>query len=348
MKNNIKIITIIVVALVLTIGIKVNALGIPSTSNNGNTVINVPIHKTDEDGKALEGVEFTLTGLNSEAVSYTSTYQKDGDYLFKEATDVHYYNPTDFWWYNDESDTVNNNIDFLPKKYQDMIKNIKSWEDVEELKETSDFYVYQNTYDSEASFQIIFPVIIDETKVPNGYEKQKIVVPAGFSASLYDNSHEGSIKREDYEGNLNDINIDIETYITILTDDLYLPAGYFTYEDGVDYVEIFDKVNKEAAKTFEDEVWGFAKYKDILVKEGFNTKKVDCSLKGKSTPINDDTPRRVEFKFDEDITNTLCIIQLENKRVIVNPETYGTVVVVLILAIASMTLPFVRKAIKTN
>lgn len=344
MKNNIKIITIIVVALVLTIGIKVNAVS--STSNNGNTVINVPIHKTDEDGKALEGVEFTLTGLNSEAVSYTSAYQKDGDYLFKEATDVDYYSPTDYWWNNDEDDTVNNNIDFLPKKYQDMIKNIKSWEDVEELKETTDFYVYQNSYDNEASFQIIFPVIIDETKVPNGYEKQKIVVPAAFSASLYDNNE--YIKREDYEGNLNDININIETNIYILTDDIYLPAGFFTYEDGVDYVEIFDKVNKEAAKTYEDGVWGFAKYKDILVKEGFNTKKVDCSLKGKSTPINDETVRRVEFKFDEDITNTLCVIQLENKRVIVNPETYGTVVVVLILAIASMTLPFVRKAIKTN
>lgn len=343
MKKYKNIITILIVGLVLLVGINVNA---SEKRYNGYTVINVPIHKTDEQGNPLEGVEFTLTGLNSEEVSYKSTYEKNGDYLIKEATDVAYYNPDDYYWYNEEDDEVNNIIDLIPEKYQNMIKNIKSWDDVVELADSQDYPVYQ--YSSTVEISLLVPVIVKETKVPAGYEKQNIVIPANVFIYFYQNDINGgtSQNRTDYEGDLNDIGIDISSYIYIYPDNLYYPAGYFTYQDGVDYVEIFDKVNKQAAKTINNGTWGYVKYVSILKKEGFNVDKADCSKKEEYEkdfePIAD---KRTELRLDEDITNTLCILQIENKKeqIIVNPETYGTVVIVLILAFGATGLLFSKK-----
>ncbi len=347
MKKYKNILTILIVGLILSIGINVNA--VEESRNNGYTAINIPIHKTDENGKALEGVEFTLTGFNSEAVSYKSTYEKDGDYLIKEATDLVYYSPTDYWWYNEEYDTPNNNIDFLPEKYQNMIKNIKSWDDVLDIADSGDFYVYQDSYSSYVELSIIFPVIIDETKVPDGYEKQKIVVPAQLYIEFNLMEREKSAdmeKRTDYEGDLNDAGISIYTSIYIMPDDLYLPAGYFTYKDGVDYTAIFDKVNKKAARTLDSGQWGYAKYADTLKSDGFNTEKVDCSLKEEYAENFDNST--IMRRFDEDITNSLCVLQIEDKKIIVNPETSATVGVLLLVGIISFGLIFSKKLRKNN
>ena len=304
MKNYKKILTILVVALVLTIGIKVNAVA------RYNTVINVPIHKTDEEGKPLEGAKFTLKDVNGKQ-SFESNYKEDGDYLIKYIKDL----------------DTNDILDMLPEKYQAVINDIATNANLDDY--TGDFYARND----EQAIDIFFPMYIEETTPPSGYEPKKIVVP-GVATFNFNGGRKGVAA---YEVNLK-----------ISSENKEYPAGYYEYNENEDYIKIFDKINYY----WSTDNYNQQSFNDYFEESGMLVDKVECEIDPYVTPDPTATPgsayrEDIDMRFEDEIINHLCILQLEDEKVKeeikVNPETYGTLAVTIVLVVASIGLFTARK-----
>lgn len=329
MKKYFKLLFVIITAFVVSLGFSVNA------EDTGYIDIYYPIHKTDEAGKGLNGVQFTFSSGN---YSLTSEELDDGDYLIDyinnyepepqplEREDIEERKVED----KNEWDNV---IKFLPSKYGDAISNMDSWDEAVEIinEMISDgYYGEVFTDDGYAYINTIIPGYIDETVAPSGYDKVKVVVPVYLYVEFNeDGSKYGSVYSSTYYEE---------------EDELY---GYFIYDSNVDYESLFrDMFKSIPVGCYTGETDWTVCYKaesKYLKDNGFLTDVADCSV---AKEYENSSEKREELRFDEDIEYT-CVLQIKDKKTIVNPETYGTLITVLILAVGSIGL-FVARKTRTN
>lgn len=325
MKKYFKLLFVIIVAFAVTLGFSVNAEDV------GFLNIYYPIHKTDEAGKGLNGVQFTFS---SGDYSLTSEELDDGDYLIGY---VNNYEPEpqpldreDFEErYEENKNEWESVIKFLPSKYKESFNNIDSWDDAVEFVNgvIADGYFGEVGTDGYANFNMVLPGYIDETVAPNGYDKVKVVVPVYLYMEFNeDGSKYGSVYSSTYYEE---------------EDELY---GYFIYDSNVDYESLFrDMFKSIPVGCYTGETDWTVCYKaesKYLKDNGFLTDVADCSV---AKEYENSSEKREELRFDEDTLNYTCILQIKDKKTIVNPETYGTLIAVLVLAVGSIGLFVARK-----
>ena len=86
--KNLKIFLCLIAVFAVAVGFNVNAEAYLPWNSRIDIVL--PIHKTDEAGKGLEGAIFTLKDFNN-TISFSSSDKKNGDYLietYKENEDI--------------------------------------------------------------------------------------------------------------------------------------------------------------------------------------------------------------------------------------------------------------------
>ena len=332
MKNNLKVLAI-VIAIIMMVGINVKAEDLYSYGSEMN--ITIPIHKTDSNNKPLEGVEFTLTDFNNK-ISYKSEDKKDGDYLINAKTnsaiiareDVDHEYRIDDHTTNDE--VLTQILDIIPTKYSDVFRKAESKEDLLDMLDLPLKVFYENNNNYEVGFYI--PLKIEETKVPDGYKAKNIVIPAYVYIGI---------------DNYND---SIYVYSGILATPGYwnyypfqgVPA-YYEYKDGTDYEKIFDEINTEL-KDFDSEENSMEKLIKIFEDNGAIINK-DCDLEPAPTPTPELNREDIEERFSGEVGDYYCPINLidEKEDIKVNPETYGTFALVLVLAITAGGFTIYRK-----
>lgn len=343
MKKGFKFLFVIVTLFVVTVGLNAYA----EVDGYGSMNIYYPIHKTDEAGKALSGVQFTFSNVKGD-YTLKSNELDDGDYL------IEYYNnvPEEFYREDIEErkeETTNkweDVVKFIPTKYQEKFAAIDTWDDVEEfIDELIDdgYFGYVDDGYNYAYFGMYVPSYIDETVAPSGYDKAKVVVWSYLSVSIY-GGNRGSVEGDGY------------LYSSTLYEGDDTFAGYIKYDSSVDYEKAFESINKE----YNDDCWDDY-CPDSLVKLlkgiGFSNDVADCSEAKEyydDQPINPpinlldaQSPSEMLARFDDETTNYACILQIKDSKTIVNPETYGTLAVILLLAFGSIGLAVARK-VKTN
>lgn len=353
MKKYFKLLLLIVAAFVVAIGLNANAEVVDGT---GYLSIYYPIHKTDEAGKALTGVQFTFSNVGGD-YTLTSDELEDGDYL------IEYYNeympPEEADREElDERKAENKNewdnvIKFLPSKYQKALENLNSWEDaVDFFNDLYDDGYYGEIYeDNYAYASLLVPAYIEETVAPSGYDKEKIVVIANVHIEINYNGYGYA-----------------DVYSTTEYDGFDEGIGYFKYDSSVDYEKLLNKFYKEYFdECYDNDDYEYcAKFAAKLLRDnGYLTDVADCS-KAKENydgrriasaevsgsldnyiTVGELPGEQMLARFDDDTLNYTCILQIKDSKTIVNPETYGTLIAVLVLAIGSIGL-FVARKVKTN
>jgi len=360
MKNYLKIFLFLVAVFVVLIGINVSALKEEIIQEQSEINVVLPIHKTDENGKGLEGAIFTLKDFNN-SISYSSSDEKDGDYLIKK-----------YVWNEDSLDRI---INALPSNYKEVIMSIDSWEDVLALQDRDDMYV--NADENYADVGFIVPLRVEETVVPTGYQKQDYVVTG--RVSIYFNKISGEpYRREDIEArseyydDFYEKNISISAYLNVVEVPYNFP-GYFEYDSSKDYATLYKDLNKKLFAG-DSEIYS----KKIFEDAGYNTKNVDCPdvVLGEEAMLNRETFEDIQLKlkdgvslgkiyscsggpklkmdlearFDDEIEDCYCVINIKNKKqnIIVNPETAGTIGIVTLLLVISLSIIFYTRKINNN
>ena len=358
MNNYLKIFLCLIAVFVVSTGINVCAEAIIQEQSEINVVL--PIHKTDEAGKGLEGAIFTLKDFNN-TISYSSSDEKDGDYLIEK--DV---------WNEDSLDRI---INALPSNYKEVIMSIDSWEDVQKLQDRDDMYV--NADEDYADVGFIVPLRVEETVVPTGYQKQDYVV-TGRVSIYFDKINGEPGRREDIEARSDyyddfyEKNISISAYLNVVEVPYNFP-GYFEYDSSKDYAALYKDLNKKMFANGAEVSW-----EKIFENAGYNTKNVDCPIVvvGEETMLERETFEDIQFKlkdgvllgkayscsggpfanmdiatrFDDEIEDCYCVINIKNKKqnIIVNPETAGTIGIVTLLSIISFGLVISKRKVKNN
>ena len=338
MKKYLKLLTIIVVAFVMMIGINVNAEDDYYLCSNGGTIMfEIPIHKIDSNKKALDGAQFTLKDFNNK-ISYKSEDVDDGDYLIevydssqkkgttscgsvqlekREGADLEFR----VYDYTSEDEVLTEILDMLPTKYSDVYRNAQSEDDLYAMLDLPAIsYADGNFY--EAGFYV--PLKVEETKVPAGYKAKNIVIPA-FVEITFNN------------GNLSARISYSPGYYSYSPYEM-IPA-YFEYNEGTDYEAIFDKINKKLDVDNPADLIELFEDNGAIIDD-------ECDI---------DIPRYeredIEAKFDDDIEDYYCPITLVDEKeevIIVNPETAGTIgIVTLLILISSAVVMYTRK-VKNN
>ena len=283
---------------------------------NGNFDLKVLIHKSDEDGKGLEGATFTIKDLNG-SYSLESYDKSDGDYLIENhlyGSDIH---PTASIAVEDGQPYANlfdKLYKMMPKEYQDLFDSVSSYSDLETICNNNDYlHCSIDTYNSSVYFMV--PMIIDETEAPSGYESGKWVVPAYYDFHLSNN---------------------LQAYFNVYIG--YENEYFFEYDESVDYVKVLNELYSSDPESYEE-------YLDLLEEAGATI--IDGCY---SAPSRLD----IEDRFSDDDLDDSCVMQLtdvkkkESKEEIkVNPATYGTVVVVLILLGGTLGY-FISKQVKVK
>jgi len=356
MKNYLKIFLCLVAVFVVSTGVNVYAVkDILQEQSEINVVL--PIHKTDEAGKGLEGAIFTLKDFNN-AISYSSSDEKDGDYLIKK-----------YVWNEDSLDRI---INALPSNYKEVIMSIDSWEDVQKLQDRDDMYA--DVHEDYANVGFIVPLRVEETVVPTGYQKQDYVV-TGRVSIYFDKIGDDALAREDIEArseyydDFYEKNISISAYLNVVEVPYNFP-GYFEFDSSKDYNSIYNNLNKKFFASNSEGDW-----KKIFEDAGYNTKNVDCPVVEKPM-LTRETFEDIQFKlkdgvllgkayscsggpfanmdiatrFDDEIEDCYCVINIKNKKqnIIVNPETAGTIGIVTLLSIISFGLVISKRKVKNN
>ena len=356
MKKNLKIFLCLIAVFVVSTGINVCAEDILQSKSEINVVL--PIHKTDENGKGLEGAIFTLKDFNN-SISYSSSDEKDGDYLIEK----------DIW----NEDSLDRIINALPSNYKEVIMSIDSWEDVQKLQDRDDMYV--DVYGNSADVGFIVPLRVEETVVPTGYQKQDYVVTG--RVSIYFNkiddepyTREDIEARSEYYDDFYEKNISISAYLDVVEVPYNFP-GYFEYDSSKDYNSIYNNLNKKFfAGNYEID------WKKIFEDAGYNTKNVDCPVVEEESLLERESFEDIQFKlkdgvlfgkiyscsggpklkmdidarFDDEIEECYCVINIKNKKqnIIVNPETTGTIGIMIILTIISFVILVNSRRVKNN
>ena len=348
MKKYLKLLTFVVVAFVMMVGIKVNAAVANDYylySDGAQIRVYLPIHKTDTNKKALEGVEFTLKDFNN-TISYKSSDEKDGDYLItieensynpvtelnvqemqvkREDADVEYKIIDE----TGDDEVLTKILDLVPSKYSDVFRKAQSSSDLYDMLDLPVYVINEGSDYYYVGFYV--PLKVEETKVPAGYKAKNIVIPAfvtiGFDygyvyASL--SYTPGYYSLEPFE---------------------MIPA-YFEYNEGTDYEAIFDKINNKLSRVDSDEEL-FELFEDngAIVDDDCDIQSSGGSERKANLEIKD-----VEEKFSSDVEELLCPINLvdEKEDIIVNPETAGTIgIVTLLIVISSAVVMYTRK-VKNN
>ena len=358
--KNLKVFLCLIAVFAITIGIKVNAL---EEQRSSEMDIVLPIHKTDEAGKGLESAVFTLKDFNN-TISFSSSDKKNGDYLIET--------------YKENEDILDKNINLLPDNYKEVITSIKSWEDVQKLRDRDDLYSYGNEEYAHVNFFI--PLKLEESVVPSGYQKQDFVIAGMISFDFYkvmDNvvDREDIEARSEYYDDFYDSGIYVYSYLSVNEIPDNVP-GYFIYDSSKDYAALFKEINKKIVAGNDDEYDSYEEYISKLVKpfedEGYNTKDVECpSVKpsegivkredfgdiefrgwnpycggGDITILRED----IEARFDDSISDCYCVIQLKNKKenIIVNPETASTIGIISLITLGSIGFITAKKLRKNN
>ena len=351
----------------ITIGIKVNAASLSPFGSQIDIVL--PIHKTDEAGKGLEGAIFTLKDFNN-TISYSSSDEKDGDYLIEK--DV---------WNEDSLDRI---INVLPSNYKEVITGIKSWEDVQKLQDRDDMYV--DVYGNSAYVSFYIPLKLEESVVPTGYQKQDFVV-VGYVTFRFsenqpvENYREDIEARSEYLDEFYDNGIIVSANLVVEESPIfsyYAPVipGFFEYDSAKDYISILTKVNKEVFsmrdEDYDDEEEYIEAFSKLFEDEEYNTKDVKCpeappmpqpkreNFEDIEYIINMDNKcysgggdiRREDFeaRFDDIVENCYCVIQLKNKKenIVVNPQTASTLGIISLITLGSIGFITTKKLIKNS
>ena len=340
MKKYLKLFTIIVVAFVVMIGINVKAEEL--YSNGGKIVIELPIHKTDSNKKGLEGAIFTLKDFNN-TISYSSSDQKDGDYLIEIYKEPRYgssersdqdYRIED---HTDEDSILTKILDVIPTKYSDVLRKAETKEDFSKILDLP--VVDEGSSETYYSVGFYVPLKVEESKVPTGYKAKNIVIPAFVYLGI------------DTFGD------DIYVYSNLV----YTPGfvdytpfesipAYFEYKEGTDYEALFDTINKKLQGINLDNEENLYK----LFEDNGAIVDDDCELNinPTSTPnvtLSMNLSREdFEERFAPEIEESLCPINLvdEKEDIKVNPQTYGTFAIILVIAIAAGGFTIYRKTKK--
>ena len=341
MKNNLKVLAI-VIAIIMMVGINVKAEEL--YSDGGMINITVPIHKTDSNKKGLEGAIFTLKDFNN-TISYSSNDQKDGDYLIEIHKENRYESAarsdqeSRIDDYTDEDSILTEILDVIPTKYSDVLRKAETKEDFSKILDLP--VVDEGSSETYYSVGFYVPLKVEESKVPTGYKAKNIVIPA----FVY-------------------LRIDtLSDQIYVYSDLVYTPGytynnpfegvpAYFEYKDGTDYEKLFDEINTEL-KDFDSEENSMEKLVKIFEDNGAIIDK-DCDYKPipTGTPMPTPTPvfQREDFeeRFDDEIEEFLCPINLvdEKEDIKVNPQTYGTFAIILVIAVAAGGFTIYRKTKK--
>lgn len=280
---------------------------------SGNFDLKVLIHKSDEDGKGLEGATFTIKDLTG-SYSLESYDKSDGDYLIES----HLYSAgtnTTSSSYTEDGQPYTNLFDklykMMPKEYQDLFDSVSSYSDISTICDNNDYlYCSNGSYDSIIYFTV--PMIIDETEAPSGYESGKWVVPAYYSFYISNN---------------------LDAYFKVYIG--YETEYFFEYDESVDYVKLFNGLSSSDTDTYEE-------FLDLLEDSGA-TVMDECYLEVGRIDL--------EARFSDDELDGNCVLQLtdvkKKEEIKVNPATYGTVVVVLILLGGTLGY-FISKQIKVK
>lgn len=337
MKNYFKLLTIIIISFVMMIGINVNAEDDYYIFSSGSRIqIDIPIHKTDSNKKALEGAIFTLKDFNN-TISYSSSDERDGDYLIdvsregypknassRRENDNQEYRIVDI---TDEDSTLTKILDVLPSKYSDVFRKAETQDD---LNKMLDLPVFSFAGGGDLYYEVGFyiPLKVEETKVPAGYKAKNIVIPAFVYLSFDDGS--------------------IFAFLGYTPGYMFSPFGfeatpaYFEYSDGTDYEALFDKINKKLSSLQnEDELLDLLEDNGAIIDN-------DCDIHG-FTPSQIER-EDLEARFDPEIEEVLCPINLvdEKEDIIVNPETAGTIGIVTLLIVISFGIIISFKKLRNN
>ena len=343
MTRYLKYITIIVISFVMMIGINVKADEEYQMYNGRSEIkITIPIHKTDSDKNPLEKAEFTLKDFNNN-VSYKSEDKRDGDYLI----DVYKYSDGPVWRedmdneyriedYTSDFEALDEIFNIIPTKYSNIFKNAENIDDLFELLQLPSTIFYSN---SPSNYNVGFyiPLIVEENKVPTGYKENNIIVPAFVNLSINNSGR----------------------YIFVYASLIYSPGdndysqyemipAYFEYKEDNNYEEIFDKINNNLSPEMNtDELIELFEDNGAIVDK-------DCELY--ETTIGPTRREDLEGRFDEEIEGWYCCINLIDERIddekeepiIVNPETAGTIGIVTLLIVFSITTIVAIKKLKNN
>ena len=367
MKKNIKIFLCLLAIFIISLGFNVNAEEEEEQWSSEMDII-LPIHKTDENGKGLEGAIFTLKDFN-DTISYSSSDYKNGDYLIEA--------------YKENEDVLDKNINLLPANYKEVITGIKSWEDVQKLVDRDDIFI--DDYDDDyVSISFLVPFKLEESVAPTGYQKQDFVV---YGLIRFNFEKIGMIKREDIEARSEmydefyDAGIFVYSYLRVYEMPNSLP-GYFKYDSSKDYASLFADLNKKIKALQNGPISSQEEYDELMnnvqkifEEVDYNTKDVKCPS---YVPADDMLAREdfgdiqfliaadrlspycydgglarrgdIEARFDDIVENCYCVIQLKNKKenIVVNPQTASTLGIISLITLGSIGFITAKKLRKNN
>ena len=361
--KNLKVFLCLIAVFAITIGIKVNAAGLASWGSQIDIVL--PIHKTDETGKGLEGAIFTLKDFNG-TISYSSSDYKNGDYLIE----VHKVN----------EDVLDKNINLLPANYKELITGIKSWEDVQKLLDRDDILI--DDYDDDSVYiSFLIPLKLEESVVPAGYQKEDFVV-VGLVEFDFEREDGLEKKREDIEARSEYFDEFLDNGIAIYSslrvyEAPYQFPGFFVYDSSKDYDSLFADLNKKIIASRDDHTNNIKK---MFEDAGYNTKDVKCPsyepademlaredfgdiqfliATDRLSPYcygggfdGGGSARRenIEARFDDIVENCYCVIQLKNKKenIVVNPQTASTLGIISLITLGSIGFITAKKLRKNS
>jgi len=371
MKKNIKIFLCLLAIFIISLGFNVNAEEEAEQWSSEMDII-LPIHKTDENGKGLEGAIFTLKDFNG-TISYSSSDYKNGDYLIEV--------------YKENEDVLDKNISLLPANYKELITGIKSWEDVQNLTKRDDLFIDNYYEDDYVRISFSIPLKLEESVVPAGYQKEDFVV---LGQIMFEFEREDGIpgKREDIEARSEyfdeflDNGIAIHSSLHVYEMPLYFP-GYFKYDSSKDYASLFADLNKKIIASRDDQIYSPEEYEKnmkniqkIFEDAGYNTKDVKCPSYEPADemlfredfgdiqffidaerlspycygggPV--DKRGDIEARFDDIVENCYCVIQLKNKKenIVVNPQTASTLGIISLITLGSIGFITTKKLRKNN
>lgn len=359
MKKSFKLFLSLTAVFVVFVGINVNAEE-PQWESDIEVVL--PIHKTDENGKGLEGAVFTLKDFN-DTISFSSSDKKGGDYLIST--------------YKEDENVLDKVINSLPSNYKEVITGIKSWDDVEDLQNRKDMIV--NVYSDYAYATFIVPFKLEESVAPEGYQQQDFVV-TGMVQFIFDKMSVEMAEREDIEARS-------EYYDEFYDNGIYIHAdlrivespnsisGFFSYDSSKDYGTLYQDTMKNIIDiiydydSYDSEEEAYEAVMKVIEDTGYNMKDVECPEIEREILKRDNfediqfavsynscysggnvARRNADFRFSGDIENCYCVIQLKNKKktIDVNPETASTVAILSLIALGSIGLIATRKTKKSN
>ena len=363
--KNLKVFLCLIAVFAITIGFNVNA-EVEQWRSEMNIVL--PIHKTDEAGKGLEGAIFTLKDFNG-TISYSSSDYKNGDYLIEA--------------YKENEDVLDKNINLLPANYKELITGIKSWEDVQKLTKRDDLFIEDYYEDDYVRISFSIPLKLEESVVPTGYQKDDFVV---LGQIMFEFEREDGIpgKREDIEARSEyfdeflDNGIAIHSSLQVYEMPNYL-SGYFKYDSSKDYASLFVDLNKKVKALQNEPISSQEEYDEYMNKvqkifeeADYNTKDVKCpkvvprplherenfedieygANYDNSCYIGDNELLREDFeaRFDDIVENCYCVIQLKNKKenIVVNPQTASTIGIISLITLGSIGFITAKKLRKNN